>query len=231
MAGDVRCVMFDLDDTLWECKPVIKRAEALFYEWCGSQYPQITARFSPEALLAHRIAFCREQPQWHYHLTRLRKNWLSQLGEECGADKSFVEAGFEVYWLARNEVSLLSGVEAFLIALKSQYTVGAITNGNADISHIGLDHLFDFSVTAIEAGVAKPDKGIFLRASEKAGIPLHEMLHVGDDWNRDVQGALNAGAQAAWVSGLSSGKPDNHVEDIQPHYEVESVLELRNLIC
>ena len=29
----IRCIAFDLDDTLWACKPVIEHAEQRFYAW------------------------------------------------------------------------------------------------------------------------------------------------------------------------------------------------------
>lgn len=230
MRDEVACVMFDLDDTLWECKPVIQRAERLFYEWCERSHPKITQRFTPSELVQNRISFCREKPEWHYHLTKLRKAWLESLVSECGTDDSLIDEGFEVYWLARNEVALLEGVESFLLDLKEQYVVGAITNGNADVEHIGLGYLFDFSVSSIQAGVAKPDHRIFQFAAEKAETPLEQILHVGDDWKRDVQGALRAGAKAAWVTGLSSGKPDGQDQAAQPHFEVSSVLELREAL-
>lgn len=227
--NNVTCVMFDLDDTLWECKPVISRADDLFYQWCQETHPEIAEKYSQDALFHHKVNCCSRQTQWRYHLTKIRKNWLNELALEFAIAPDFVEEGFLVYWLARNEVTLLEGVEQFLLDLKERYVVGSITNGNADVEHIGLNHLFDFSVTAIEAGVAKPNRGIFELASKKAGVPLNDILHVGDDWERDVQGALSSGAKAVWVSGLSSGRAGSG-EDMEPHYQVDSVTQLRELL-
>ncbi|HFD86783.1 MAG TPA: HAD family hydrolase, partial [Gammaproteobacteria bacterium] len=196
----IKCITFDLDDTLWECKPVIHRAEAKFYEWLGHHHPKVTRRYSYEALIQSRIAYMQANQHQAFDLTRLRKNWLAQIVAETGASSEVVEAGFQVFWKARNQVDLFEGVRDTLQQLGSHFILGSITNGNADIHQVGLGDIFDFSVTAAEAGVAKPEKAIFQRAADKADVALNKVLHVGDDSDRDVIGALHSGAMAAWVT-------------------------------
>ncbi len=196
----VRCITFDLDDTLWECKPVIQRAERTFYDWLEKYHPEITTRYGYDELIQSRIAYMRENQHQAFDLTRLRKNWLKGIADECGADDSVVEEGFHIFWEARNRVDLFDGVRETLLLLKAHFILGSMTNGNADIHRVGLGDCFHFSVTSAEAGAAKPEKAIFELASAKAGIPLAETLHVGDDSDRDVIGALNSGAMAAWVT-------------------------------
>lgn len=221
-----RCIMFDLDDTLWACKPVIQKAEERFYAWLQAHHEVLPNELTAQALTKNRMAFMQQHPQWHHDLTYLRKRWMEVLADQYGLDDSFVEDGFEVYWLARNEVQLYEGVAEFLTRLKTHYVIGSVTNGNADVAHIGLDHLFDFSVTSIEAGVAKPHQDIFHLAAEKAGHELAKILHVGDDWERDVQGAIAAGASAAWVLTEGASKPASVRHARAPVFEVNSVLEL-----
>lgn len=230
IAMKYRCIMFDLDDTLWACKPVIKRAEELFYRWSEERHAALGRRYTQEKLIESRVAFMRDHPEWHHNLTHLRKQWLTALAQECDLGDDFVEEGFQVYWLARNEVSLFAGVADMLMRLKQRYVVGSITNGNADVSHIGIDHLFDFSVTSIEAGVAKPHPEIFALAAEKANTPLEHILHVGDDWQRDVQGALAAGAHAAWVKTAPQETDVPDQDGPAPTHTVVSVLELEAML-
>ncbi len=196
----IRCITFDLDDTLWECKPVIHRAEETFYRWLQQNHPQITDRFDYNTLIKSRIGYMRANQHQAFDLTRLRKNWLRQIAEKCGADEAVVEEGFHVFWEARNQVELFAGVRETLLKLKQHFTLGSITNGNADIHKVGLGDCFDFSVTSAEAGAAKPEQVIFELAADKAGTSLHQLLHVGDDSDRDVIGALRCGAMAAWVT-------------------------------
>jgi len=59
------------------------------------------------------------------------------------------------------------------------------------VERLGLDRLFDTVVTSAEAGVAKPDPGIFRVALERIGAEPGRTLHVGDE------AADEAGARAA----------------------------------
>ncbi|MFI1036060.1 HAD family hydrolase [Streptomyces sp. NPDC020951] len=55
-------------------------------------------------------------------------------------------------------------------------------------------------------GFAKPDPQAVLTVAALHGVPASEVLHVGDDFACDVQGALAAGAQSA-VDHLSHRGP------------------------
>lgn len=63
---------------------------------------------------------------------------------------------------------------------------------------LGLLSYVDFLVSSEEAGAEKPDPSFFARCVEKAGCPARECLFVGDNIQKDVRGAMNAGLQAAW---------------------------------
>ena len=196
----IRCITFDLDDTLWWCHPVIVRAETRFYAWLETHYPAIPDRHRPEDLLAHRQRFMAQRPELAHDLTSLRKHWLRHLAEEAGYDETLVEPGFTVYWEARNEVEVFDEAHALLEQLGRDYRLGAVTNGNADVSRIGIDHYFDFVVRSEEIGSAKPHPEIFAAALKAGGVSAGEAVHVGDDPVRDIEGAARAGMGTIWVN-------------------------------
>jgi len=197
----IKCVAFDLDNTLWDIDPVIEKAEQRFYQWVDSYYPKITKKYSAADLIAHRMAFMRSQPEsCHHDLTFLRKSWMKYLADEVGYDYSYVDSGFEVFWLARNEVTFYEGALDVLEKLSRKYTLGVISNGNADVHHIGVGHLFDFALSSEAAGVAKPHQDIFHQALILSDFEIHETVYVGDDPKRDILGAQNAGIQAIWYN-------------------------------
>jgi len=200
----IRCIAFDLDDTLWECHPVIERAEHRFYEWLESYYPKISQKYSEAELITHRMAFMRSHPDNRHDLTYLRKAWMMQLADEVGydlkQDKSFISNGFEVFWLARNDVTFFEGTLDLLDQLSTRYTLGVISNGNADVHHIGVGHLFDFVLSSEMAGVAKPHPDIFEQALGLSNTKKHETVYVGDDPKRDILGAHGAGIHAIWFN-------------------------------
>lgn len=57
-------------------------------------------------------------------------------------------------------------------------------------------------VASCDVGVAKPHRAIFEEAGRRLGIPATAILHVGDRWDLDVQGALGAGCGAVLYGGL-----------------------------
>ena len=55
------------------------------------------------------------------------------------------------------------------------------------------------AVTSEDAGRYKPDPGVFRRALELVGAPADRVVHVGDSWESDVQGARRAGIVPVWL--------------------------------
>ena len=196
----IRCITFDLDDTLWECAPVIHHAESTFYQWLQEHYPQIHRKHDVASLTLHRRACFAEFPSKSYDFSWLRKRWLLALKEEFGCDDNFVDEGFQVFLQARNEVKFFDGVTEMLDRLHQKYICGSITNGNADARLTGIDRYLNFEITAAGAGAGKPDEKIFAAAINSAGVAADEILHVGDDAENDVRGAARLGMQTLWIN-------------------------------
>ncbi|MFI6173826.1 HAD family hydrolase [Nocardia sp. NPDC051052] len=54
--------------------------------------------------------------------------------------------------------------------------------------------------TSYELGVAKPDPSIFRAVARIHGVQVRSIVHVGDSWRDDIEGAVNAGCRAVWLS-------------------------------
>ena len=219
----IQCIAFDLDNTLWECDPVIEKAEQGFYQWLQSYYPKITEKYTEENLVAHRMAYMKEKPECHHDLTSLRKSWMRFLADEVNYDHSYVESGFEVFWLKRNEVTFYDGALQMLERLSKNYSLGVISNGNADVHHIGVGHYFDFVLSSETAGVAKPHVDIFHQAVLLSTSEIHQTVYVGDDPVRDILGAQNVGMPAIWYNPSLKSWPGGKTPAavIQHHNQLE----------
>ena len=222
----IHLITFDLDDTLWECQSVISAAEQVFYRWLDDHYPKITKRLEPEALINHRRSFFKTRPELSHDMTTLRKLWLGRLAREFEYPEDLVDPAFQVFWEHRNAVTLFDDASDLLPNLKQRYTVGAITNGNADVHYIGVGHLFDFVVSAAQAGAAKPSPVIFNRALDHAGIPAARAVHVGDDPITDVRGASEAGMRTVWFNPARAPWPSGP----RPDAEIASLPELHGVL-
>ncbi|HIO91822.1 MAG TPA: HAD family hydrolase [Leucothrix mucor] len=219
----IKCITFDLDDTLWACKPVIIKAEKVCYQWIKKYYPKISSAYSYEKLIENRIQYMRSHADDAFDLSKIRLDWLAQLADEFSYEQQMAADAFHVFWLARNQVSLFDGTLDVLEQLSKHYSLGVISNGNADVNHIGIGQYFDFSASVADAGVAKPDAKIFHDAVKLSGSNSCEVVHIGDHPVYDVMGALNAGLHAIWYnpkqSDWSEEKPPSatitHLNEIE----------------
>ncbi len=222
----IRCITFDLDDTLWACAPVIEKAEHALYDWLVEHYPLICEGRTVEELRAHRAALLAQRSDLRHDMTALRRRWIAQLAEEAGYPREMVEPAVAYFRHHRNQVTLFEEAEPLLKRLRQRYTVGAITNGNAQVDVIGADHLFDFVVYSADAGVAKPEAGIFRRALELAEVSPRRAVHVGDDSTTDVLGAARVGMRTIWYNPDVKPWPGGQTPDavIRSLPELEPVL-------
>lgn len=220
---NIRTITLDLDDTLWAIHPVIKRAEKRLYDWLGENYPRITKMHTPLDMRALRGDVVAEFSNRAHDLTFLRRSVLSRVASAAGYDDDFIDTAFGVFDAERNNVDLFPEVVPALTALKEHYCVIAVTNGNANLSMIGIDHLFDGIVTATDAGAAKPARAMFDMAVEIGGARADETLHVGDHPLYDVDGARRAGLRTVWVNRVAGDWP---AEYQQADIEVDDVGEL-----
>jgi putative hydrolase of the HAD superfamily len=123
----------------------------------------------------------------------------------------------------RNDVILFPQTLAMLETVSHSHTIVAITNGNADVFKTEIGRYFDLSIRADEAGIAKPDRGIFDLAWQKLGCEPHEVVHIGDSIENDVQGAINAGVIPIWYN------PDG-AENTLGVNEIRALSELPSLV-
>ena len=225
--SDVKCITFDLDDTLWECEPVIRRAEEALYAWLQEHYPLIADSYSLEELTQQRRMLLVEREDLRHDMTALRRAWISRLASEFGYSQDLVEPAVRWFRKHRNQVELFDEVESLLKRLGESYTIGAISNGNAELAEIGIDHLFDFIIFSSDTGVAKPDPEIYLTALARANAAPLEVIHVGDDPDYDVRGAAQVGIRTIWVNPKRRPWPGGE----RPDAIIQTVTELEDLLA
>lgn len=224
----IRLLTIDLDDTLWECEPVILRAEQAVHDWLADRYPRITNRYGVTEMRERRMAMREADPRLQFDYSALRRASLAWHARDAGySEHEVVEAAFEVFLTARNRVQLYDDVRPALSALRGRYTLAALTNGNADVARIGLTDLFDFALSPATVGAAKPDPAMFLHACERAGVPAHAAVHVGDSPQQDMEGARAAGLRCVWMN--RARQPWTH-EGSTPDAEITALHELAPLL-
>lgn len=222
----IKAISIDLDDTLWPVWPAIERAEAALDEWLGRHAPMTAAMFAnPTARYDIREQIVRSRPELKHNLSAIRREAIRLALYRSKENPLLADDAFEVFFAARNQVTLYDDALLALEFLSARYPVVALTNGNADIQRVGLGKYFRAAISAQQFGVGKPDPRIFHAAAGAVDVPAHKVLHVGDDATLDVLGALNAGMQTAWVN------RSDHLwtHEASPHETVTNLTELCDL--
>lgn len=213
----VKVLSFDLDDTLWPLKPTLERAEKQTYEWLQQHAPKICNLLSVDGITEYRQQFFAQHASEHHQISALRIRCYHQLASQSGYSQehaaSIAAQAFTVFIKLRQQVRYFDHAQSTLETLSQRYLLGAITNGNADLNHMSIGHLFGFCVSAEQAACSKPEAAIFKLAQQQASNCVSEQLlaqqivHIGDGLLFDIFGANAAGFKTVWF---------NHDDQITP---------------
>ncbi len=88
---------------------------------------------------------------------------------------------------------------------KEGYNLHIITNGFMEVQHIkireaGLTSFFDIVVCSEEVGVTKPDSRVFNYSMAKANAKKEKSVMIGDNYEADYLGGLNAGMKSIFFN-------------------------------
>lgn len=102
------------------------------------------------------------------------------------------------------------GIHPILAELAQDYKLGIISDAihtpgrglRQIMEREGLLQHFSHWVFSDEAGASKPAPAVFEQASAGLGIPLNQIVHIGDRESNDISGPLKMGMQAILYIGL-----------------------------
>ncbi len=219
----VRCILFDLGETLWTRGDVDTweqleasanlRAAAVLREHVPSQ---LLANLDDLALGSRlRDAFnqnvrtsIRHHPNIDPGGTSVAMETLLQWGIK-GDDLMLGNAIFEALRVRIPESRPLFEDTLSTLAVLQQrnFLLGVVTNRvwggqpfQEDMQTLGLHHYFDLRTIAVSAdlGVRKPDPAIFNHALNALKVAPEEAVMVGDSLSADIIGAQGLGIFAIW---------------------------------
>ncbi|OLS63149.1 HAD family hydrolase [Pseudomonas putida] len=216
----IQLITFDLDDTLWDTAPVIVSAEAVLRDWLAANAPSLGG-VPVEHLYAIRERVVQAEPGLKHRISALRRRVLFHALEEVGYSeqkaRELANEGFEVFLHARHQIEIFPEVQPVLELLRRHYTLGVVTNGNADVRRLGLADYFKFALCAEDLGIGKPDPAPFLEALRQGEVEAGAAVHIGDHPGDDIAGAQRAGLRAVWFNPQgkaweAAGRPDAEIQ-------------------
>ena len=127
--------------------------------------------------------------------------------------------------------SLLPGAEDLVRYLAKKYPLTVVTNGFIEVQYekfdkSGLRDCFAHIVLSEEVGCQKPNPRIFEEALRMNGLQAEDVVMIGDSWNSDIQGAINAGIDQIWIRKSKDPLPEGQ----SATYLVQSLSEVMEIL-
>jgi putative hydrolase of the HAD superfamily len=199
---EIRAIVFDVVGTLIHPEPPAARV----YAEVGARFG---SRLSVEAIAGRfAAAFQREEEAdraagWRTSEERERQRWRT-IVDRVLDDVTDPEACFEELFehFSRPEAWRLDAeVPGLLEQLARRgYALGLASNYDGRLRRVlaGLPvlQLITHQVISSEVGWRKPAVGFFAALGRVVGLPLNQILYVGDAWVNDYEGARAAGLPA-----------------------------------
>ena len=203
--GGIKGILLDFDNTFYEYEPCHKKAlEAVFDVY------KITRNISYDEFLdlysdsQKKVkANTKGQAASHSRFLYFQRLLESQEGKTNVEEATKLE---DLYWSAfQRNMQPKKEMMNFLTRCKEDgIKTCFVTNLTASVQFrkmvaIGVDTLVDFVVTSEEAGAEKPSASIFSLALEKLGLSPSEVIMIGDDKIKDIDGANKLGIKGYMV--------------------------------
>ena len=125
-------------------------------------------------------------------------------GERQGVAALAEQLSEDFLHLTTAHFSLLEGAEELVRYLAEKYPLTVVTNGFVEVQYekfdrSGLRDCFAHIVLSEEVGCQKPNPRIYEEALRMNGLSAEDVVMIGDSWNSDIQGAINAGIDQIWI--------------------------------
>ena len=249
----IKAISFDLDDTLYNNRPVMLAIEKKMVNYFAEKFatllpelflqPSIEPKpiFNRRFWTPYRQQAIKAIPELAHDVVRVRYDTyrLGLLALNFSVEESIKEAqaGLDYFISLRSDFSVPKASHELLASLSKKFPLVAISNGNVDTKALGLDHYFQHIYHAgFQVGNGnneseyllrqKPAADMFTLVCKQLAIPAEQLLHVGDCGVADIHGALNAGCQSAWLPQYGVGKKLQLI----PHIELSQVSDLSQLL-
>ena len=209
-ARRIEIVLFDLDDTLHD--------DTYAYHNAAEEVArEVAAEHGVDAIALKAAYIAQAEGFWHrlsahdlkVRLASIRASmWQAALDSVgAGGDPELAQRSAERYNAYRVKYfTLFPGAVDLLRSLRERgMKLGIVTNGLSEthrekIALLQISEFFDAIFLSDEVGMVKPDPLLFAHACRTLGCaPAHSAM-VGDRYDRDIRGALEAGLYTIWLN-------------------------------
>ena len=225
--SQITTISFDVDGTLWDFERFTRHALQQVLNELAQIDPEAAHSLSVDQMFTIRDQVHKQMWVRVNDLDAIREESMHQALREAGRPNDSLGSYLtKIYFQRRDEArTLFPDARPALELLARHFKLGLLSNGNSRSKVLGIEDLVSFEVFSQDHGaIDKPDPRIFEIAMQEAQCRPHQLLHVGDSWENDVLGALNAGATPVFFNRNATGQEPQSVIEIGSLAELSSLL-------
>lgn len=230
--GQISALTFDLDDTLYDNRPVILRTEQESLAFVQNYHPALKAMQNKD-FQQLRQSLRETEPEIYHDVTEWRRRAVEQAMLNAGLSAQDAATGPKRPWKTSPNGAVGSTCRRrpttrWRSSPKSGRWWPSPT-ATLSLNCLVWGTIFS-SCCARPHGRSKPFNDMYHLAAEKLDLPLGEILHVGDDLTTDVAGAIRCGMQACWIKPENADLMTTPDSRLLPHVEISRLASLTTLI-
>lgn len=222
-------VFIDLDDTIWDFHTNARLTlHQMYDEGDMSKHFESFEEFFliyAKKNLELWEAYGKGEITREYLMAERFRYPLARMGVD---DHQLAEAiGHQYLDILPTKTALMPDAIEVLDYLKQKYPLTLISNGFTEVQYkkinsSGIRHYFKHIILSEEAKALKPDPKIFAYALQLNGAQAHEAIMIGDSYEADIRGAINAGIDQVYFP-----LNNQHNENQPATYMISRLMDLK----
>lgn len=231
-----KTLFIDLDDTIWDFQANSKLSLRQVYD----EFSLGRAFTGYEQF--EKLYMTANHELWEeYHHNRVTKDFLiverfarpfREAGSALSGDMDFIMALNHRYLdvLAQQKTLVPGAIDLLDYLTAKGYPLYILSNGFAEVQARklqsgGIDRYFKRLILSDEIGITKPDRRLFDYALQVVGSTAADTVIVGDNYDADILGAMNAGWRSIYFN-----RDNLPVTGPQPDYMVTELSQLKAIL-
>lgn len=227
-----KCILFDLDRTLWDFESNASETLNELYVKHGLNAFIVDCQTFIQAYSVHNQRLWAEYTSGNLKKEELRRLRFYLTLKQFGVDNRELGARLDTEYIniCPKKTALFPYTKPILEYLSTKkYRLYIVTNGFVEAQTVkllnsGIHSYFEAVITSEEVGFPKPDPRIFQHILSIAKVSPKQCIMVGDDWQADICGAKNAGMAQVFFN------PYKKEHNGKPTYEIASLNELKSIL-
>ena len=226
-----RCLLFDLDHTLWDYETNSREALSELYADFELNKKGIEEEKFLQTFYVINNELWDQYDRGLLHRDVIRNERFHRILLALGVNEYEMSLRLSHEYISESpkKKNLIEGCRETLDYLHPKYPMVIVTNGfdeiqSTKLSSSGIDHYFKSIVTSARAGYKKPAREIFEFALRENNVLPAEAIMIGDNLLTDIAGAVNANIDTVFFN------PNKTQHETKVNHEIKTLAELTNLL-